>query len=234
MAPAFTRARQHAGYYREITLLDQQVGRLRGELRSMGIADNTILWYCSDNGGLVKETSGGREKKGSIYEGGLRVPAIIEWPARKLKGRTAVPVSTCDMYPTLLAMAGVELDAPHPLDGIDVSDIIAGTVEKRSKPMGFWHNFQGGQGTWSDRILKAIMEKQHAGAPLPHDPPRMRKDVDEFPQFPEDTAKGHAAWNDWPWKLHRINGKKFELYNLTDDPMETDRSFQRSQTRTAT
>jgi arylsulfatase A-like enzyme len=213
--------KKNAGYYREITLLDQQVGRLRGELKSMGIADNTILWYCSDNGGLVKATSGGREKKGSIYEGGLRVPGIIEWPARKLKGRTAVPVSTCDMYPTLMAMAGVKSDSPHALDGIDVSDIMAGKVEKRSKPMGFWHNFQGGQGTWSDRIQKAIMEKQHAGVPLPHDPPRMRKDVDEFPQFSEDTATGHAAWNDWPWKLHRINGKQFELYNLTDDPMET-------------
>jgi len=209
-----------AGYYREITLLDQQVGRLRDELKNMGIADNTILWYCSDNGGLVKETSGGREKKGSIYEGGLRVPGIIEWPAHKLKGRTSVPVSTCDMYPTLMAMAGVKLDAPHPLDGIDVSTIIAGTAMKRSKPMGFWHNFQGGQSTWSDRIQKAIMQKQHAGAPLPHDPPRMRKDGDEFPQFPEDSATGHAAWNDWPWKLHRINGKKFELYNLVDDPME--------------
>jgi len=117
-------------------------------------------------------------------------------------------------------MAGVKTTAPHPLDGIDVSDIIAGKVKKRSKPMGFWHNFQGGQGTWSDRIQKAIMEKQHAGAPVPHNPRRMRKDVDEFPQFPEDTARGHAAWNDWPWKLHRVNGKRFELYNLADDPME--------------
>jgi len=194
---------------------------LRRELKSIGIAENTIVWYCSDNGGLVEETSGGRKKKGSIYEGGLRVPAIIEWPRRKLKGRTTVPVSTCDMYPTLMAMAGVQLDAPNPLDGIDVSEIIACNVTQRSKPIGFWHQFQDGQATWSDRILKAIMIKQHAGAPLPHDSLRMRKDVDDFPQFPEAIAKGHAAWNDWPWKLHRINGIEFELYNLIDDPMET-------------
>ena len=64
------------------------------------------------------------------------------------------------------------------------------------------------------------MEKQQAGAPLPHDAPRMRKDVDVFPQFPEEATTGHAAWNDWPWKLHRIDGNKYELYNLTDDPME--------------
>lgn len=219
--PGLYENREEAGYYREITLLDQQVGRLRGELKSMGIANNTILWYCSDNGGLVEKTSGGRDKKGSIYEGGLRVPAIIEWPARKLKGRTPVPVTTCDMYPTLLAMAGIEFDAPHPLDGIDVSDIITGKADKRSKPMGFWHKLQEGQITRSDNILKAIMEKQATDAPLPHDPQRMRKDVDEFPQFPEDTATGHAAWNDWPWKLHRINGTKLELYNLSNDPMET-------------
>jgi len=219
--PSLYDGQKKAGYYREITLLDQQLGRLRRELKSMGIADNTILWYCSDNGGLVTATSGGRERKGSIYEGGLRVPAIIEWPARKLKGRTAVPAWTCDIYPTLMAMAGVQLAAPGPLDGMDVSDIIAGTTNTRSKPMGFWHHFQAGQATWSDRILKAVMEKQQAGAPLPHDPPRIRKDVDEFPQFPEDTATGHAAWNEWPWKLHRINGDRYELYNLVDDPMET-------------
>jgi arylsulfatase A-like enzyme len=223
--PSLYDGEKHAGYYREITLLDQQLGRLRAKLRDMGIADNTILWFCSDNGGLFHETAGGREQKGSIYEGGLRVPGIIEWPARKLKGRTAVPVSTCDMYPTLMAMAGVKMDSPYPLDGVDVSGIIAGTEKARPNPIGFWHQFQDGQSTRSDQILKAIMEKQQAGAPLPHDPPRMRKDVDEFPQFPEDTAKGHAAWNDWPWKLHRINGRKYELYNLAEDPEETtDRS----------
>ncbi len=213
--------KDNGGYYREITLLDQQVGRLRGELKNLEIANNTILWYCSDNGGLVQKTSGGRAKKGSIYEGGLRVPGIIQWPAGKLKGRTAVPISTCDIYPTLMAMANVKLDAPHPLDGIDVSEIISGTVQTRRKPIGFWHQFQGGQSTRSDQIQKAILAKQKAGAPLPHDPPRMRKDVDEFPQFPEDTAQGHAAWNNWPWKLHRINDKTFELYHLINDPMET-------------
>lgn len=218
--PSLYDGEKQAGYYREITLLDQQVGRLRTAIRNMGIAEDTILWYCSDNGGLVKETSGGRERKGSIYEGGLRVPGIIEWPARELQGRTSVPVWTCDIFPTILAMAGVKQEFPHPLDGIDVSDIIAGSSNKRGKPMGFWHQFQGGQSTWSDRIQKAIMEKQVAGEPLPHDPPRILKDVNDFPQFPEDTATGHAAWNDWPWKLHRINGTKFELYNLTNDPME--------------
>ena len=213
--------RKHAGYYREISLLDQQLGRLRRELRRMEIADNTILWYCSDNGGLVQETSGGRGRKGSIYEGGLRVPSILEWPARKYQGRTNVPAWTCDIYPTVLRLAGIEATPPHPLDGMDISEVMTGNVPARTKPMGFWHLFQPGQATWSDRILKAIREKQLAGLPTPHNRLRMRKDVDEFPQFSEDTAVGHAAWNDWPWKLHRINGTTYELFNLQADPMET-------------
>jgi len=127
-------------------------------------------------------------------------------------------------------MADVRSQPPHPLDGIDISKIIAGKADKRGKPMGFWHLFQKGQSTWSDRIQKAIMEKQQAKASLPHNLHRIRKDVDEFPQFSEDTTTGHAAWSDWPWKLHRINGTRFELYNLADDPMEkVDRSGEPAQ-----
>lgn len=225
--PSLYDGKKNAGYYREITLLDQQVGRLRRGLKQMGMHENTILWYCSDNGGLVEATSGGRKRKGSIYEGGLRIPGIVEWPARELSGRTSVPTWTCDIYPTVLAMAGVEHEAPHELDGVDISDVFSGVAKERRKPMGFWHNLQQGQATWSDRIHKAIMAKQQAGASEPHDPIRMQKDVAEFPQFSEDFSKGHAAWNDWPWKLHRITTikgeseqEKFELYNLAKDPME--------------
>lgn len=210
----------NAGYYREITLLDQQLGRLRSELKSLKIEENTILWYCSDNGGLVHASAGGRAMKGSIYEGGLRIPSIVQWPAGKLQGRSAVPASTSDIYPTVLSLAGMDLVAPHPLDGIDVSGIMQGRVKERAKPIGFWSGFGKGDLTRSDAILKAIMEKQQAGAPLPHDEPRLRMGVDDFTQHPHETAKGHAAWNQWPWKLHRINGDTYELYDLEKDPME--------------
>lgn len=210
-----------AGYYREITLMDQQVGRLRKQLRELKIAENTILLFCSDNGGLNPDTSGGRAKKGSIYEGGLRVPALMEWPLRQLRGRIAAPVSTSDIYPTLMAMAGIEWSPAHPLDGIDISPILAGELKQRPRPIGFWHLFQNGQATYSDRTLAAIMKKQQAGAPEPHDPPRMHKDVYDFPQFEENKATGHAAWNDWPWKLHQINGSEYQLYHLENDPSES-------------
>jgi len=132
-----------------------------------------------------------------------------------------VPAWTCDIYPTLLSVAGLPSESPHPLDGINLSPLFEGKMNQRNKAMGFWHLFQGGQATWSDRILKAIMEKQQAGAPRPHDPQRMRKDVNAFPQFPLSTSTGHAAWQAWPWKLHRMDGNTYELYHLEQDPMES-------------
>jgi arylsulfatase A-like enzyme len=218
--PSLYKGIKSAPYYQEITLLDEQLGRLRKEIKDLGMSENTILWYCSDNGGLLKESSGGREKKGSIYEGGLRVPGIVEWPAKNLKGRSSVPMSTSDMFPTLLAMAGVKAKFKHNIDGLDMSGVFSGKVKKRTKPMGFWHKLEPGESTFSDRFLKEIMKKQQAGAPTPHNPYRMSKDVHKFPKLKENTTKGHSAWNDWPWKLHCIEGKKYELYNLMNDPLE--------------
>lgn len=209
------------GYFLEITLLDQQVGRLRKALRDMDIADNTIVWYCSDNGGLVKESSGGRAKKGSIYEGGLRVPALIEWPG-KLKHKVIdTPTYTSDIYPTLLNIAGAKVKNQPTLDGVDLAPIIAGKQKERPA-MGFWHQYTGGQSTWSDKTIKELMDAQQAGKPSPF-PERLLKNVNEFPELDRSNFNGHAAWTQWPWKFHRIEKKgkvKVELYNLADDPME--------------
>ncbi len=154
-------------YFAEIAVLDEAFGRLRNELRRLGIERNTILWYCSDNGGLREESSGGRGRKGSIYEGGLRVPAILEWPSRISAGRTDFPATTSDMLPTLLSAAEVQRSGTMPLDGIDLMPMIQGKTPTREKPIGFWFGLQGGQSTWSDRILKAVMEAQKSGQPSP-------------------------------------------------------------------
>ncbi|MEX2579435.1 MAG: sulfatase-like hydrolase/transferase [Verrucomicrobiales bacterium] len=216
------KGKDHRGYFLEITLIDQQLGKLRQALRDMEIADNTLVWYCSDNGGLVEESSGGRAKKGSVYEGGLRVPSILEWPARFEPKTVSTPACTFDIYPTLLEIAGAKVENQPPLDGIDLADVIAGTRTERP-PMGFWHLHTRGQGTHSDEIIRSLMKAQKAGEPSPF-PERVLKNVEEFPTFARGEYRGHAAWNDWPWKLHRIqkgDDVAAELYHLVDDPMET-------------
>ena len=224
------------GYFREITLLDEQVGRLQAALIDLEIKDNTLLFYCSDNGGLVAESSGGRAKKGSIYEGGLRVPAVLQWPARYAKpARINAPASTADLYPTLVELTGAKIEHQPRLDGISLLPILDGE-QKSHPPMGFWHGHTGGQGTWSDRIIKALKDANDEGKPNPH-PERILKNVNSFPQFGEDGMRGHAAWNAWPWKLHRIqkgDNVQYELYQLMDDPMEANDLSESQKDRVAT
>jgi hypothetical protein len=90
--------------------------------------------------------------------------------------------------------------------------------------MGFWDYPAGGVGTPSDKWMKELLAIQKTGKE-PNDPQRLRLDAGKIKkQYPTDSFPGHSAWNDWPWKLHRIQrggGKaKYELYNLAKDPHE--------------
>lgn len=214
----------YRGYFLEITLLDQQVGRLRKALRDMDIADNTIVWYCSDNGGLDKRSSGGRAKKGAVYEGGLRIPSLLEWPAKLSHKEIDVPAVTSDMYPTLMKIAGAKVMHQPRLDGIDLWKVIEGRQSTRPA-IGFWHKFTGGQPCWSDIIMKDVMEFQQGKVKENKWASRIMKTVDQFPKYDKTKFPGHAAWNKWPYKVHHYThpktGKvKVELYNLEKDPME--------------
>ncbi|MEZ5354285.1 MAG: sulfatase-like hydrolase/transferase [Bryobacteraceae bacterium] len=141
----FSDDEQH--YYGAITALDEQIGRLRGELRRIGAAANTMLWFCSDNGpegrvagqGVHRGSAGAlRGRKRSLFEGGVRVPGLLEWPDRvKATRRTGVPCSTLDYLPTILSTLGVPLPAPRPIDGVDLRPILDGTAHERPRPIGF-------------------------------------------------------------------------------------------------
>jgi len=146
MYSEFSEGERH--FYGCITAMDEQVGRLRKELREMGVADNTMLWYCSDNGpegrtgqeGRRRGSAGGlRGRKRSLFEGGVRVPGMLEWPSKiQSARRTAVPCSTSDYFPTVLAAAGFDVpESPRPRDGIDLTPLIAGRVNERSRALAF-------------------------------------------------------------------------------------------------
>ncbi len=181
-------------YFGEITAVDRSVGRLRAALRELKVTDNTIFWYCSDNGGHEgpKSTGNLRGEKGTLWEGGLRVPGIVEWPARIAKPFSSeTPCSTLDIYPTVLEATGaVAQNQIQPLDGLSLIPLFERKTESRAKPIPFWN---------------------HAG-----------------------KQPGHAAWLDWPYKLHTNpvagRGKKGAkdsealptlLYDVSKDPKET-------------
>jgi arylsulfatase A-like enzyme len=215
-------------FYGEITGMDRAFGKLRAELANLGIRENTVLWYCSDNGALPKvgSTGGHRGNKGKVYEGGLLVPAILEWPARIAKPRsTDVRSNTSDIYPTLLDIAGATVDDQPPLDGISLLPLIDGKKKKRGRPMGFWDYPAKGIGTPSHQWMTELLAAQEAGQE-PKDEWRLRLDAGEIKKrYSETELPGHSAWIDGDWKLHRIadasGGKvRYELYNLLKDREE--------------
>ncbi|QDT12158.1 sulfatase-like hydrolase/transferase [Stieleria marina] len=215
-------------FFGEITGMDRAFGKLRDGLGDRGIRDNTILWYCSDNGALPKIGSSGglRGNKGKVYEGGLLVPAILEWPAVIKENRTSdIRCNTCDIYPTLLDIAGVAIDNQPVVDGISLSPLIHGESFKRSRSMGFWDTLANGVGTPSDTWMNELYAAQQNGNDLP--PHQSSVIAAKLPDPPYSTTSfpGHAAWVDGDWKLHRIENAKgkltWELYDLKNDRTES-------------
>ncbi len=125
--------------------MDRAIGKLRDALTMLNVRDNTLLWYCSDNGlgHDPKQSFNGpwREKKGSIYEGGVRVPAIIEWPnVIQAPRRSDMPCVTSDIFPTLLDLLQLKSPDPRrPIDGISLKKLISsGDMRERAQSIGFW------------------------------------------------------------------------------------------------
>ena len=222
-----TKQKQH--FYGEITGMDRAYGKLREAISEMGIRDNTVLWYCSDNGALPKiGSSGGRRgAKGKIYDGGLVVPAILEWPAKIKQPRsTSDRCNTCDIYPTIMEIAGVNVPNQPILDGESLVPLIQESGN-RTKPMGFWDYVGKGVGTPSDEWMDALLKAQSDGGDLPADEASMNAAKLPDPPVGTDHFPGHSAWIDGNLKLHRIEtGKKgkfvvtWELYDLQLDPNE--------------
>ena len=114
-----------AAFYAMCTNIDDNFGRLRGKLAELGIEDDTILIYTTDNGTAAKGgfNAGMRGKKGSPYEGGHRVPMMIRWPGGGIDGARVEPTLThaVDVVPTLMDLCAVEGPPAVPLDGDSVA-----------------------------------------------------------------------------------------------------------------
>lgn len=214
-------------YLGEITGIDRAMKVLRDGLRELGVAENTLVWYTSDNGARKPGSTGGlRGQKGTIWEGGLRVPAIIEWPARIPEPRqTDLPCGTVDIYPTLLEIVGVKVPGQvEPLDGVSLVSLIDGAMTSRPRPLGFWQHPAKGRPRHSTDLLKALAKEQQPGGPATPTTQTERDAGNITKRYPDDTFPGHAAWLDGNYKLHRIekaNGSvMYELFDLASDTTE--------------
>ena len=143
-------ARGPGEYYANVTYMDAQIGRFLAALDEAGLRASTLVIFASDNGpvttdwrnwwevNLYGSTGGLRGRKGDLYEGGIREPAIIRWPGHVEAGTVSdAIVNGYDLLPTLASVLGFELPADRPIDGEDFSAILGGGEFERRRPL-YW------------------------------------------------------------------------------------------------
>jgi len=139
----------NAVYAAMVEHVDAGVGRIVAKLRELGLEDDTMVVLTSDNGGLRRMYTGEgplvttnaplRGEKGTLYEGGIRVPLIVRWPGRIAAGRTCdVPVTSVDFYPTLRDAAGLAGDGDQALDGESLLPVLTGARSLKRDAV-YWH-----------------------------------------------------------------------------------------------
>ncbi len=203
MYSQYSEDEQH--YYGCITALDEQIGRLRNLLRELGIADNTMFWFCSDNGPEGKDGKHGRHRgsagpfrgrKRSLFEGGVRVPAMLEWPARiKARQVTDIPCSTSDYFPTVLDVLGFKMKGqPEPIDGVSLLPLINGKMTKRPVPIGFESANQISLTDNRYKIYSSNKGKTYALFDLLEDPGETKDLAAEKPQIMQSMKATLVKW----------------------------------------
>ena len=173
-------------------MVDESVGVLLNELDDLGLVENTVVIFYSDNGGLVDDISASvpwatsnlplRGQKGGLYEGGIRVPLIVRWPGKVEAGtKCAEKVMSFDLFSTFVDIAGGTIPSDQVCDGISIVPLVTGEQESLDRDALFWH-FPTMQ--WTRTPQGAIIKRDY--------------------KLVEDMVTGRV-----------------ELFNLTDDVGET-------------
>jgi arylsulfatase A-like enzyme len=240
--------RTSANMMGEIVAIDRSIGYLRKSLKNLGIADNTLVWFTSDNGGTsdtdthvavkgkdrvithpsdcgdhidpnlssfdarslhncwlgVDPDSTGhlRGFKKDFYEGGLREPTVVEWPAGIKPRVSNFPSGTVDMFPTLIDIAGLSSDSINKVhDGISLAEVFKAEPARRDQPIGF--RASGGW-MWLDNDWKIVKNADYVGGDneKPYelfnvigDPSEVQNVIDTYPDIAARLYKQYRQWS---------------------------------------
>ena len=199
----------HAVYAAMIESVDESVGRVMRKLDDLGIADNTIIFFMSDNGGLA--TAEGqptcnlplRGGKGWLYEGGIREPMLVKWPSAVKPGSTCdEPVTSIDFYPTMLEMAGLPPKPQQHMDGESMVPLLKGTGRQKRQAI-YWHyphySNQGGGPGGAVRVgdFKLIESYEDNRAELYNLRADLGEQHDLTAQMPEKAAELRRLLHEW-------------------------------------
>jgi arylsulfatase A-like enzyme len=212
--------------YAEITAMDRAIGTLRNYLKKQNMRDNTILLYCGDNGtprsGVLASPL--RGQKGQIYEGGTRVPGVIEWPAQIKSPRISdVNTVTSDLLPTACSLAGVAVP-DRPLDGVNLVPLLQGKMTTRPQPIFFWHYNMRLDSNNKPYIAPELQKGTTPLVKLSGGIPTRNFRNYQHSKITDDQYGGDRSMVDNQYKLilkTSKQGTKRELYDIRKDPAET-------------
>jgi uncharacterized sulfatase len=181
-----------------VSRLDEGTGKLLRKLEQLGLEENTIVFFCSDNGGrdVYASQRPFRRGKGWLYEGGIHVPMIVRWPGLIEAGTTTGHViSTTDIFPTLLELAGLP-PAGHPIDGKSFAGVLLGNQQAGHRTQ-YWHypHYHGGSGM---KPASALLKENY-----------------KLIEWHEELLKGEPAW-----ELYDLGSDPGEARNLAQEEPE--------------
>ncbi|MHC4996061.1 MAG: sulfatase family protein [Planctomycetota bacterium] len=211
-----------AHYYGCITEMDEQIGRLRDELKRLGVADNTLITFTSDNGPEGTQsatevpdlpgnkatyaglTGGLRGRKRSLYEGGVRVPTLALWPGKIAPGTVLdQETSTLDYLPTIAELMSYQMPDDRPIDGVSLLPLFTGHADRFSRPKAIPFRpyklvITPGQGADKDELYYLAADRGEANNVIAQHPERARLMRRQIMGFLESAKASHrgADYND--------------------------------------
>ena len=213
--------RSGAGLYGDVMAeLDWSIGQMLDKLTQLDLDRRTLVVFTSDNGPWFGGSTGGlRGMKGTTWEGGLRVPMIARWPGKLPAGRTVnVPCGTIDIFPTVLAAAGIAPPKDVKLDGVDLMPWLAGSAAKERDP----HEALFGQSGQQLRCVRSGRWKLHVRTPGPAKAVKDAKWID--PRAPDGVTLlapyEQYRPSDFPGATSGDEPGEMMLFDLAADPSE--------------
>jgi arylsulfatase A-like enzyme len=208
-------------YAAMIASVDESVGRIVAKLDELKLAEHTVVIFSSDNGGVggyvreglkragdVTDNAPLRLGKGSLYEGGVRVPWIVRWPGKILAATTDVPMISVDLLPTLTELAGSKSPAGQPLDGVSMVECLTSGGTKAPARELFWHfpGYLGAgpgmfrttpagairSGDW--KLIEFFADNRKELYNLRDDPSQLRNLADKQPDRAAELQQRLVAW----------------------------------------
>ncbi len=203
-------------YAAMVSSIDDGVGGVLDALEQNGISDNTLVFYLSDNGGARGNASNNeplRGFKGSMLEGGLRVPFAMQYPG-KIKGGQVFehPVISLDILGTMAGLTGAVIDPLKPLDGVNLVPYLMGMRQGAPHEYLFWYHGDGDAYAVRSGDLKLTMEGKGGEPALYNLASDMHEDLDLSRSKAEEKAVLQQAWDEW------MQDMKFSTYRtLSND-----------------